>query len=447
MLKIGDFSKLGHVTVKTLRYYGRMGLLKPTFIDRFTSYRYYSLEQLPRLNRILALKDLGFSLDQVAELLDEEVPVEQMRGMLRRKQAELEARLAAEQNRLGRVAARLQQIEREGRVVGVDVLLKSAPPQAAAVVRTLVPAVERLPQYLDQLAGELHEWLTQTGVTSEGPCMALYSEPEYRERNIPLELAVAVPLDALGHAYAPLRSRVALRTLQAVNEMACLVHTGPLELLPQAYADLFSWIETHLYRVNGPARELYLRDPDGKGPCSQAIEVQLPVERLSTAQENGHQGKKEQNMEPKIVIKPAFNVVGMCYHGKNQNHEIPNMWGKFLPRIGEIQRINPSVSYGVCVNAEGLPEGEFEYVAGVETAEGAPIPEEMVLRRVPEKKYAVFEHIGPLAGLGQTYQNIYQSWLPQSGLQWIPGDDMEVYTDKFMGDAPESILYIYVTLQ
>lgn len=85
MIKIGDFSKLAHVTVKTLHHYGEMGLLQPARIDRFNGYRFYTLEQLPRLNRILALKDLGFSLEQVAQLIDENLTVVEMRGMLRMK--------------------------------------------------------------------------------------------------------------------------------------------------------------------------------------------------------------------------------------------------------------------------------------------------------------------------------------------------------------------------
>ncbi|MBT3190222.1 MAG: MerR family transcriptional regulator [Anaerolineae bacterium] len=99
MIKIGDFSKLAHVTVKTLHHYGELSLLRPMRIDRYTGYRYYSLTQLPRLNRILALKDLGFSLEQIVHLLDEELSLEEMRGMLRMKQLELAERVGAEQAR------------------------------------------------------------------------------------------------------------------------------------------------------------------------------------------------------------------------------------------------------------------------------------------------------------------------------------------------------------
>ena len=61
MIRIGDFSKLSRVPIKTLRYYDEMGLLKPLHVDDFTGYRYYEYEQMTHLYRILALKDLGFS--------------------------------------------------------------------------------------------------------------------------------------------------------------------------------------------------------------------------------------------------------------------------------------------------------------------------------------------------------------------------------------------------
>ncbi len=91
MLKIGDFAKLTRLSVQTLRYYDDLGLLKPVEVDRYTGYRYYTYDQLPRLNRILALKDLGLSLEQVGRLLAEDLPAAELRGMLRLKRAELRA--------------------------------------------------------------------------------------------------------------------------------------------------------------------------------------------------------------------------------------------------------------------------------------------------------------------------------------------------------------------
>src|SRR5579862_8956297 len=93
MFKIGDFSKLSQVSMKTLRFYDQLGLLKPTHVDDFTGYRYYTADQLPRLNRILAFKDLGFTLEQIGPLLEEGIPAAQIRGMLRLKQAEIQQRM------------------------------------------------------------------------------------------------------------------------------------------------------------------------------------------------------------------------------------------------------------------------------------------------------------------------------------------------------------------
>src|SRR5690349_13499337 len=113
MFKIGDFSKLSRVSVKTLRYYDELGLLKPAHVDHFTGYRYYSADQLPQLNRILALKDLGFSLEPT-----------QMREILLMKQIELRQRVQDDQARLIRVEARLRLIEQEDTMPTYDVVLK-----------------------------------------------------------------------------------------------------------------------------------------------------------------------------------------------------------------------------------------------------------------------------------------------------------------------------------
>lgn len=114
MLKIGVFAKEAQITVKTLRHYAKLGLLKPVWIDRFTGYRYYTREQMPRLNRILALKDLGFSLEQIGRILQNDLTLDELRGMLRLKCAELEQHIEEEQARLARAEARLHQIEHEG---------------------------------------------------------------------------------------------------------------------------------------------------------------------------------------------------------------------------------------------------------------------------------------------------------------------------------------------
>ena len=104
MFKIGDFSRLSMVSVKALRFYDKLGMLKPERVDEFTGYRYYSTSQLARLNRILAMKDMGLSLEQIALLLDNEPTPDQIRGMLLLKQSELQQQIIDSQARLVRIA-------------------------------------------------------------------------------------------------------------------------------------------------------------------------------------------------------------------------------------------------------------------------------------------------------------------------------------------------------
>lgn len=108
MIKIGDFSRLSQVPISTLRYYDEVGLLRPAAIDEASGYRFYTLEQLPLLNRILALKWLGLSLDQIAQLLAEKVPTPHIRGMLLMKRLDLQQQMREVEERLGRVETRLK---------------------------------------------------------------------------------------------------------------------------------------------------------------------------------------------------------------------------------------------------------------------------------------------------------------------------------------------------
>src|SRR5215471_13746360 len=153
MLTIGDFSKLSRVPITALRYYDEMGLLKPSAVDPQTKYRSYSVNQLPRLNRILALKDLGFTLEQIAQVLDEGVSREELQGMFRLKQAEIQQRMEQDQERLLRIQTRMRQLAMEETVPEYDVVVKQVEPHLVASVR------ERVSTY--QHAGVLwHKLLT-----------------------------------------------------------------------------------------------------------------------------------------------------------------------------------------------------------------------------------------------------------------------------------------------
>jgi DNA-binding transcriptional MerR regulator len=161
VLKIGEFARVAQVSLATLRHYEKSGLLKPLVLDPDTGYRYYSLDQLPRLNRILALKDLGFSLERIAQILEEELPLEQLREMLTLKQAQTQQMIDAEQARLTRIAARLRQIEQEGKMPTYEVLLKQVDALLVASIREIVPLYGGLGQSYGKVAAYLSQQCMQ----------------------------------------------------------------------------------------------------------------------------------------------------------------------------------------------------------------------------------------------------------------------------------------------
>jgi len=270
MIRIGDFSKLSRVSVKTLRYYDEMGLIKPVSVDRFTGYRLYEYSQLSVLNRILALKELGFSLEEIGHLLDDGLSVEQMRGMLKLRETESRQRVREEAERLQRIEAWLSQIEQENEMSKYDVVIKNVEAIKVASIRDVVPT----PPEQGGLWGELEGYLAMHRVRSNGACFTLYHDDEYKERDWDIEVCEPITDEVKESA------RVKVRSLPAAS-VACTIHNGPFVTINEAYAAIGKWIDASGYRITGPSREIYLRpakngsqtDPD------TVTEIQFPVEK------------------------------------------------------------------------------------------------------------------------------------------------------------------------
>jgi AraC family transcriptional regulator len=248
-----------------------------------------------------------------------------------------------------------------------------------------------------------------------------------------------------------------LQELDAVPGMASVIHQGEYATLPQTSAALYGWTQANGLQATGPIREIYLpadgvSTPPIADTYTGCIEVQCPVEPayIPLSIQPGlisNQGDTK-TMEPEIKNRPAFKAVGLSYVGKNEHGEIPQLWDRFNPRFHEPKNINSVECFGLCIsNLKDAQPGEFEYVACVEVADDRDIPDGMVCREVPAYKYAVFTHHGKLDTLGETYQYIYNTWLPQSGMELNPDKfDMEVYTDEFILGDDKSKFYIWVAL-
>lgn len=279
MFKIGEFSRLAQVSTRMLRHYDQIGLLKPGSTDEWTGYRYYAIEQLPRLHRIIALKELGFSLEQVSDLLrDDDLPPEQLRGMLKMRQAALQRELDAGQRQLAQIEARLQQIERDGHPPQYEVVIKRLDALPIASVRQVVPHVSEMDTYCRLMFGQLYDALAIAGVKPAEPELTIYHAAEYHEEDLDVETAVAVAPDAVAKSLRP--QTLQLRQLPEVDLAAALLYEGPFREVQGAVLDLLRWVGMNGHVPAGPLRELHLSGPahpDGQLDESPFLELQLPI--------------------------------------------------------------------------------------------------------------------------------------------------------------------------
>jgi DNA-binding transcriptional MerR regulator/effector-binding domain-containing protein len=282
MFKIGDFSRLGQVSVRMLRHYDKLGLLAPSYTDRFTGYRYYTLDQLARLNRIVALNDLGLTLRQITDLLgkDDALPVEQLRGMLALRRVELARELEEKRWQLTSVEARLQQIEAEHDPVPCEIVVKSLESLTVASIRHLAPTVQEVGYYCESLYSHLYQRLRQRNISWGNPELTLYHNEDYRDHDIDME--VAVPVDAAIAANPPVEEHICFRTIEGHDLAAAVIYEGPFAGVVGPIQSLLRWVCLHEHTPIGPLRELHLSGPahNGGPDGDQVIELQFPIAPL-----------------------------------------------------------------------------------------------------------------------------------------------------------------------
>jgi DNA-binding transcriptional MerR regulator len=262
MLNIGEFARLGQVSPRMLRHYDETGLLKPREVDPQTGYRLYDVASLGRLHRLLALRDLGFTLEQIRPLLDDDLPVEQMRGMLRLGRAQIEQNVAAEQARLRRVEAHLRALEGSSTMPRNDVVIKQAEPIHLAEAVGTAPGYgsDNLGPLFARLLPEVLEHLTRVGA-KPGISVGHYEDPQ-DDGSVVLHAGFDI-----GDQDVPSTEHVLV---------ASVIHRGPMEGIEPAFEALMRWIEDSGYQWAGPSRELY-HEFHHEDPTCHVTELQVPV--------------------------------------------------------------------------------------------------------------------------------------------------------------------------
>jgi DNA-binding transcriptional MerR regulator len=273
MFRIGEFAQIAQVSTRQLRFYDQLKLLCPEHTDHQTGYRYYAIRQLPRLNAILALKDLGLTLEQIGSLLEDAVSPEALRGMLLLKKAETEQAIQVEEQRLRHIESRIAQIDQQGGSTGYDVVIKSLAPQPILATHHSVAGFEEAGPLVVAVAAAGQAALRASG---RGNLVVLARNDPDSDR-LDLTIGYLLPrarertLTVDGFTFSP-------RNLPAIKIAATVVRQGTNPESHAAFGAIGTWIEANGYSITGPSREIFLEpvlEPPGFDKA--LVEIQFPV--------------------------------------------------------------------------------------------------------------------------------------------------------------------------
>lgn len=277
MLKIGVFSKFAQIPVSVLRYYSEIGLLNPAYTDTDTGYRYYQTEQLSDVNRIVALKNLGLPLEQIQRLMNENISVTEIRGILLLRKAQIEQSIEEEYARLNNVELRLKQIELEGKNGQDDVIVKSVPEQSYISVRKVMQV-----NHIAQVFYSFYEQLACYRIEYPGPALGVvYASDNSKPQIVDMEIGYLAYRNFPKRIHIPEYGEGRLYKLPSLSEVASLIHRGGRATISKSYARIHKWIQSNPYKIKGmPVREIYILPGEGQTDSSSITEIQVSIQKV-----------------------------------------------------------------------------------------------------------------------------------------------------------------------
>ena len=275
MFKIGEFSRIARVSARLLRFYDELGLLRPGVVDAATGYRFYTTAQLQRLNRILVLKDLGLSLEQIGGVIDEQASADQLRAMLLVRRSDAERALAQEAARLRLIESRIAQLDAGASALD-DVLIRAEPARRVITVRDTLSSFVEARVIIGQLAQTLPKHVPREAL---GTLIGIAHSAEFEPDAIDVELGYVLTGEPPARLPALGERRLAVRELAAVPHMAVCIRVGLPEHAHLITGKIGQFVEANGYRLAGAGREVFLRPPRPDRMEESVVEMQFPVER------------------------------------------------------------------------------------------------------------------------------------------------------------------------
>jgi len=272
MFRIGDFSRIARVSARLLRFYDEIGLFTPAHADPQTGYRYYTVAQLSQLNRVLVLKDLGFNLDQVRDILSSDIGAAELRNMLLLRRNDVEQTLAVESQRLHRIETRIAQLESEGTLSADDVVVRAEPARRILSLRRTVPSFGAARGLIVELSNHARQFLPKR---HSHTLIVIAHSPQFEQDELDVEFGYAFEDEPKRNV--PAGAAVKLRELEAVERMAVCVRVGLPEDAHLVTAKIGRFLEASGDRLAGPSREVFLQAPVLDRMHEAVVEMQFPV--------------------------------------------------------------------------------------------------------------------------------------------------------------------------
>ncbi len=264
MLTIGEFSKISHLTLKTLRYYDEIGLLKPDFIDANNNYRYYNISQLETALLIARLKNYLFSLEDIKIILTNRDDTELLSKKMRIKQENLTQQLTFYSSMLKELKLDIQVLDKDGNIMSyldqIEIKLVDHLTYNILSQRKKINTADFLIHF-----SELFSKILFRNLSPSAKPLAIFHSPEYEPDNYDVE--IAIPLTA------------ATNETKVFNPGLCAMATliGSYDKLPSIHTKLHVWIDENNYKLNGAPFEVYQTDPYSTQEDNNIIEVFFPI--------------------------------------------------------------------------------------------------------------------------------------------------------------------------
>jgi DNA-binding transcriptional MerR regulator len=258
-----------------LRFYDELGLFTPAHADPQTGYRFYTIAQLAQLNRITVLKELGFSLEQIGDILKSPPAASDLRNMLLLRRNDAERAVVIETQRLRHIETRIAQIESEGALSVDDVIERPEPAHRLLSLRRTVASFAEARALIDVLRERSRALLPKR---HDCPLVVIAHAPQFEADELDAEFGYCV--EALSLAAPPKSSLLKLQELAAVPRMAVCVRVGLPEDAHLVTAKVGRFLAANGDMLDGPSREAFLRPPDPQRMHESVVEMQFPVRRL-----------------------------------------------------------------------------------------------------------------------------------------------------------------------